>query len=56
MGRALIGVWKPVRGSVRLDNATLDQWSAETLGMFMGYLPQTVELIDGSVADNISRF
>jgi ATP-binding cassette subfamily C protein len=56
LGRALIGVWKPVRGSVRLDNATLDQWSAETLGMFMGYLPQTVELIDGTVADNISRF
>ncbi len=56
LGRALIGVWKPVRGSVRLDGATLDQWHSETLGGFIGYLPQTVELIDGSVADNISRF
>lgn len=56
LGRALIGVWKPVRGAVRLDNATLDQWDPDTLGAFIGYLPQTVELLDGTVAENIARF
>ena len=43
-------------GSVRLDGATLDQWDTETLGKHIGYLPQTVELFDGSVGENISRF
>jgi ATP-binding cassette subfamily C protein PrsD len=56
LARALIGVWRPLRGSVRLDGATLDQWHPETLGAFLGYLPQTVELLDGTVADNIARF
>ena len=56
LGRALIGVWRPVRGSVRLDGATLDQWHPDSLGAFMGYLPQTVELLDGTVAENIARF
>ncbi|MFL0419174.1 type I secretion system permease/ATPase [Sphingomonas sp. 179-I 2A4 NHS] len=56
LGRALIGVWRPIRGNVRLDSATLDQWHPDTLGEFIGYLPQTVELLDGTVAENISRF
>lgn len=56
LGRALIGVWRPVRGSVRLDGAALDQWAPDMLGSFVGYLPQTVELMEGTVADNISRF
>lgn len=56
LGRALIGVWRPVRGSVRLDGATLDQWHPDTLGAFMGYLPQSVELLEGTVAENIARF
>lgn len=56
LGRALIGVWRPVRGAVRLDGATLDQWHPDALGEFVGYLPQTVELIDGTVAENIARF
>jgi ATP-binding cassette, subfamily C, bacterial PrsD len=56
LGRALIGVWRPARGFVRLDGATLDQWHPDTLGEFMGYLPQTVELLDGTVAQNIARF
>ena len=56
LGRALIGVWRPLRGSVRLDGAMLDQWHPDALGAFVGYLPQTVELIEGSVADNIARF
>src|ERR1700712_159620 len=54
--RALVGVWQPVRGKVRLDAAALDQWSSEVLGRHVGYLPQDVELFAGSVAQNICRF
>jgi PrtD family type I secretion system ABC transporter len=53
--RALVGVWSPVRGTVRLDSAALNQWSADNLGQHVGYLPQDVELFDGSVAQNICR-
>jgi ATP-binding cassette subfamily C protein len=54
--RGLVGVWKPVRGKVRLDGATLEQWSPEALGRHIGYLPQDVELLAGSIAQNIARF
>src|ERR1700712_4585345 len=54
--RALVGVWQPVRGKVRLDGAALDQWSSDVLGRYVGYLPQDVELFAGSVAQNICRF
>jgi PrtD family type I secretion system ABC transporter len=54
--RALVGVWQPVRGKVRIDGAALDQWSSDVLGRFIGYLPQDVELFSGSVAQNICRF
>jgi ATP-binding cassette subfamily C protein PrsD len=38
----IVGVWQPVRGKVRLDNAALDQWDPEVLGGHIGYLPQDV--------------
>jgi ATP-binding cassette, subfamily C, type I secretion system permease/ATPase len=56
LARMLVGVWPPVRGKVRLDGAALDQWSPEALGRNIGYLPQDVELLGGTVAQNIARF
>ncbi|WP_153040970.1 ATP-binding cassette domain-containing protein, partial [Pseudovibrio sp. Ad13] len=54
--RALVGVWPILRGAVRLDGAELGQWSEDRLGTAVGYLPQDVELFDGTIAENISRF
>lgn len=56
LARALIGVWPLARGSVRLDGASLECWSEENFGRYVGYLPQEVELFAGTVADNIARF
>lgn len=56
LSRALVGVIDPTRGSVRLDGATLDQREDEDRGRAIGYLPQDVQLFDGTVAQNISRF
>jgi len=56
LARALVGIWGPARGAVKLDGAPLDQWSAETLGAYVGYLPQDVELFDGTMEANIGRF
>lgn len=54
--RALVGAWRPSRGVVRLDGAALEQWSPEVLGSHIGYLPQDVELFEGTIAENIARF
>lgn len=58
LARALVGVWRPINpaGSVRLDGASLSQWRPEKLGRHIGYMPQDVELFDGTVAENIARF
>ncbi|MCJ8140666.1 type I secretion system permease/ATPase [Falsirhodobacter halotolerans] len=55
LARALVGLWAPQAGQVRLDGATLDQYAPDTLGGHVGYLPQRVALFDGTVAENIAR-
>jgi ATP-binding cassette subfamily C protein len=56
LARGLVGVWQPLSGCVRLDGAALDQWHPESLGQHIGYLPQDIELFDGTIAENIARF
>jgi ATP-binding cassette subfamily C protein len=55
LARAIVGVWPTAKGDIRIDGATLDQWG-DMLGNHIGYLPQDVELFQGTVAENISRF
>jgi ATP-binding cassette subfamily C protein PrsD len=56
LARALVGVWKPSGGCVRLDGAAIDQWDPTDLGRSIGYMPQDVFLFDGTIAQNIARF
>ena len=56
LARAIVGAWPRMRGKIRLDGAEVRQWDAVSLGKHLGYLPQDVELFEGTVAENISRF
>lgn len=55
LARALTGVWRPAGGVIRLDGASLDQYASDVLGQHIGYLPQRVQLFDGTIASNIAR-
>jgi PrtD family type I secretion system ABC transporter len=55
LARLLVGVWHPISGAVRLDGADIRSWPRERLGPYIGYLPQTVEIFAGTVAENIAR-
>lgn len=55
LARALTGVWKPAGGKIRLDGAALDQYDPDVLGQYIGYLPQRVQLFEGTVKENIAR-
>ncbi|MDT8343886.1 MAG: type I secretion system permease/ATPase, partial [Thermohalobaculum sp.] len=53
--KVLAGIWPPAAGKVRIDGAALDQWEPDALGAHIGYLPQDVSLLPGTVAQNIAR-
>jgi PrtD family type I secretion system ABC transporter len=55
LARALTGVWRPAGGKIRLDGAALDQYNPDVLGQHIGYLPQRVQLFDGTIRENIAR-
>ena len=56
LARSILGVWPTAAGTVRVDGAELGQWDRDELGPYLGYLPQDIELFDGSIAENICRF
>ena len=56
LARVMLGIWPQVTGAVSLDDRPLANWSREDLGPVLGYLPQDVELMDGTFAQNIARF
>ena len=56
LARAILGIWPCYSGKVRLDGADIASWDRNELGPYIGYLPQAIELFDGTIADNIARF
>ena len=56
LARAILGIWPAANGKVRLDGADISNWKRTELGPYVGYLPQDIELFDGSISENICRF
>lgn len=56
LARCLLGIWPDTEGEVLLDGTPLQQWSREAIGPCLGYLPQDIELFEGTIAENIARF
>ncbi len=56
LARAIVGLWPPAAGTIKIDGARLNQWDRQALGEYIGYLPQNVDLFSGTVKDNIARF
>ncbi len=56
LARAILGVWPLYSGKVRLDGADIHRWNSIDLGQYIGYLPQDIELFEGTISENISRF
>lgn len=56
LARCLVGIWPQVEGEVLLDGHPIREWSREDLGPHIGYLPQDIEMFDGTIAENIARF
>jgi len=54
--KGMLGIWGASRGEIRLDGATHDQWDRDALGNSLGYLPQSIELLEGTIGENICRF
>lgn len=56
LARVLVGAWPALKGSILLDGNELSHWDADQLGRHIGYVPQDVELLPGTLAENIARF
>ncbi|MDO9168889.1 MAG: type I secretion system permease/ATPase [Methylobacter sp.] len=56
LARAILGIWPTANGAIRLDGAEVFNWDREHLGGFIGYLPQDIELFEGTISENIARF
>jgi ATP-binding cassette subfamily C protein EexD len=56
LARAILGIWPLANGKVRLDGADVHQWNKTELGPYIGYLPQDIELFEGTISQNICRF